>query len=257
MRDNTNGSTNLYDILSNDLFDHRSDALDYIQKSVKRNKLLVEAIQTGNKKLLDKVMQMPKIDNQNRYYYGNPIIKDNPLRTQKNDMIIRNTMCRIAGEMGGVCAIYLQLVSEKYALQIEQATSANYLEEVISPQMFSEYCDLVANYSIANYSFLIKEIVDYIGNHLHKELNVTKLSQTFHINSSHLARKFKKDTGLTISEYVNKLKVQAAKLLFQGGCVTVGEVSERLGYNSTSYFSKIFKKIVGESPAAYQKKQDN
>ncbi|WP_373742434.1 helix-turn-helix domain-containing protein, partial [Jeotgalibaca porci] len=87
-----------------------------------------------------------------------------------------------------------------------------------------------------------KEIVIFIGNHLREELNVSNLAATFHVNSSHLARKFKKETGYTISEYVNHQKIEAAKLLFQGGEVTVAEVSEKLGYNSNSYFSKIFKK---------------
>ncbi|WP_373750296.1 helix-turn-helix domain-containing protein [Jeotgalibaca porci] len=46
-------------------------------------------------------------------------------------------------------------------------------------------------------------------------------------------------------------------MLFQGGEVTVGEVSEKLGYNSNSYFSKIFKKITGKSPVVYLKSLHN
>jgi YesN/AraC family two-component response regulator len=166
-------------------------------------------------------------------------------------------LCRIAGELGGVAAIYLHLVFEKYAIQIEQATTTDYLEHVVTPNMFAEYCDLVANYSTLKYSPLIKEIVIFIGNHLREELNVSNLAATFHVNSSHLARKFKKETGYTISEYVNHQKIEAAKLLFQGGEVTVGEVSEKLGYNSNSYFSKIFKKITGKSPVVYLKSLHN
>lgn len=254
MAENYTSSTNLYDLLSEDGLDNQGNSLNFIEKSMERDKLLIQAIQSGNREMLDEVMNMPGLDQDKGYYYGNPILKWDPLRTRKNGMIIRNTLCRVAGELGGVAAIYLHLIFEKYAIQIEQATTADYLEHVISPNMFAEYCDLVANYSTVKYSPLIKEIVVYIGNHLREELNVSNLAATFHVNSSHLARKFKKETGYTISEYVNHQKIEAAKLLFQGGEVTVGEVAEKLGYNSNSYFSKIFKKITGKSPVAYLKK---
>lgn len=255
--ENFKSSTNLYDLLSEDGIDNQGNSINFIEKSMERDKLLIQAIQSGNRDMLEDVTKIAGLEQNKGYYYGNPILKGEPLRTRKNGMIIRNTLCRVAGELGGVAAIYLHLVFEKYAIQIEQATTTDYLEHVVTPNMFAEYCDLVANYSTLKYSPLIKEIVIFIGNHLREELNVSNLAATFHVNSSHLARKFKKETGYTISEYVNNQKIEAAKLLFQGGEVTVGEVSEKLGYNSNSYFSKIFKKITGKSPVVYLKSLHN
>ena len=250
LNEDDNG-TNLYRILSAVNVQKKGNSMEYIEKSMERDAMLIQAIQTGNKKLLDKAKNYVDSEITHPYYYANPIIHNDFLRTRKNGMIIRNTLCRIGAALGGVPAIYLHLVSEKYALQIEQAPTPEYLEYVVSPKMFDEFCDLVANFSTLHYSQLIKEVVAYIGNHISVEVNVTILSETFHVNASHLARKFKKETRYTISEYVNQQKVEAAKLLLQGKEMSVGEVAERLGYNSSSYFSKVFKKLTGTAPANY------
>lgn len=242
---------NLYMVLAQEGKTEDDVSFEYIEGSLQRDMKLIRAIQTGNKELLAEVEQIKGLEPSNTKYYANPIIENDPLRTRKNGMIIRNTLGRIAAAFGGVPAIYLHLVSEKYAIQIEQATSPEYLQNVVSPRMFNEYCELVANFSASKYSSLISEIVVYIGSHLREELSVSMLADHFHVNAAHLARKFKKETGYTISEYVNHQKVEAAKLLFQGGDASVSDVGARLGFNSSSYFSKTFKKVTGLSPAYY------
>lgn len=244
---NLNGVT-LYQILSEVNIEKTGNSMDYIERSLQRDLILIQAIQSGNKELLSKAIRFSGLEISENHYYSNPIIKEDPLRTRKNGMIIRNTLCRIGAALGGVPAIYLHLISEKYAIQIEQATTIEYLEYSLTPSMIEEFCDLVIHFSMADYSSLIKEIVSYIGNHISEELTVTILAEMFQVNSSHLARKFKKETGYTISEYVNKQKIEAAKLLLQGKEISIGDVAEHLGYNSSSYFTKVFKRIVGTAP---------
>lgn len=246
---------NIYMILTQEGTTQDASSLQDIERSLERDKLLIQAIQTGNKQLLQEAGNIKGLEVRQKHYYANPIIEHDPLRTRKNGMIIRNTLCRIAAASGGVPAIYLHLLSEKYALQIEEATSPEYLDDVLSPRMFDGYCDLVANFSASKYSNLIKEAVTYIGSHLTEEVSVSVLAERFHVNASHLARKFKKETGYTISDYVNSQKVQAAKLMFQRGELGVKEVAARLGYNSSSYFSTTFKKITGISPLHYLQQQ--
>lgn len=245
--------TNLYRILSEANIEEKGNSLDYIEKSLKRDLTLIQAIQFGNKEQLEAAATLIKNESRETNYYANPIIQGDSLRTRKNGMVIRNTLCRIGAAQGGVPAIYLHLVSEKYAIQIEQANTEVFLDNVVSPNMLNEFCDLVINFSMDKYSKLIKDIVNYIGNHISEELNVTNLSELFHVNKSHLARKFKKETGYTISEYVNLQKIEAAKLILQGKEISISEIAEKLGYNSSSYFSKTFKKMTGQSPLTFAK----
>lgn len=224
---------------------------DYIEQSWNRDKELIRAVQTGNKELLKKIGGRFPEEEETQHYFANPLISTDLLRTRKNGMIIRNTTCRLAAGLAGVPSLYLHLISEKYGVLIEQATSIDYLLSDLSPEMFDDYCDLVANFSAAQYSEIIKDITLYISNHLQEQITVSKLSEIFHINTSHLARKFKKETGYTVSDYVNRQKINAAKLFFSMGYLSAMDVANLLGYNSYFYFSNTFKKIAGESPAQF------
>lgn len=230
---------------------------EYIEKSWERDKLLIQAVQTGNKDLLKDIESFFPEEEKTQHYFANPVIETDILRTRKNGMVIRNTTCRISAGLGGVPPHYLHLISEKYGILIEQAPSVDFLLRKISPKMFEEYCDLVANFSVSKYSSTIKEIVLYISKHIEEQITVSRLAEIFHINTSHLSRKFKKETGYTVSEYVNRQKIDAAQLLFSMGHTVSIEVADILGYNSYSYFSNTFKKITGESPAKYIERMNN
>lgn len=223
-----------------------------IEYSFYREQKLMLAISTGNRELLQEIWNTDYPFKKS--FYGNPIILDDELRSRKNGMVIRNTLCRIAAGNGGVTPIHLHYISEKYAIKIEQATSIEYLNKQLTWEMFEEYCDLVLNFSTSNYSQTIKDIVAYIATHLNEEITLTSIADQFHINNAHLSRKFKKETGFTVSDYVNHQRVDLAKLLFQDKTKSVLEVSDQVGFNSSSYFSKTFKKITGESPVEYVKR---
>lgn len=231
------------DKLSQDLSENE------IEYSFQREQKLMLAISTANGELLKELWETDYPFKKS--FYGNPIIRGDELRSRKNGMVIRNTLCRIAAGQGGVTPVHLHYISEKYAIKIEQATSIDYLNKQLSKEMFEEYCNLVLNFSTSKYSQTIKDIVGYIATHISEEITLASISEQFHINNAHLSRKFKKETGFTVSDYVNHQRVDLAKLLFQDRSKSVLEVSEQVGFNSSSYFSKTFKKITDESPVEY------
>lgn len=176
---------------------------------------------------------------------------EDELRDRKNGMVIRNTFSRIAAREGGLPPVYLHMISETYALKIEQATSKEYLDEVLSNEMFKDYCEAVKQFSTLGYSEVTKKIVSYISNRPMDSLSLQEAANEFHINAAHLSRKFKKETGMNFTEYVNHQRVEYAKLLFHEGELSITEVSSLSGFSSSSYFSKVFKSITGESPTGY------
>lgn len=186
----------------------------------------------------------------------NPIVRrlpQNPLRDRKNGLVIRNTLYRLAARKGGLPPVYQHLISEKYALKIEHATSVDYLNNVLSMNMGDEYCQAVQHFSTLHYSDIIKQIVSYISNHLTEPIQLSEVAHYFHINAAHLSRKFKQETSFTFISYINHQKVEYAKLLFHEGNSSIIDVSSQSGFSSSSYFSKVFKKCTGISPKAYLK----
>lgn len=243
-----NESNDFLDLMLAD--DDLSDV--YIDKSWQRDLYVITAVETGNKQMIEKLEESFPTTGVNEHFYGNPVIEDDRLRERKNGLIMRNVLCRIGAGRGGVPPRYLHRMSEKYILLIERQTNAEVLIDTISPMMIDEYIDLVNQLSVSNYSNLIKSVVIYISGNIQEPLSLSNIAEKFYVNSSHLSREFKKETGDNITDYINKQKIDLAKLFLIQNNNSIMEVSELLSYNSSSYFSKLFKKITGMSPKEYK-----
>ncbi len=73
------------------------------------------------------------------------------------------------------------------------------------------------------------------------------------INASYLRAVFKKEIGVTVSDYLTQYRMQKARELLSGNTVRLADIAERVGYNDPGYFSKSFKKFYGYSPSEYEK----
>ena len=72
------------------------------------------------------------------------------------------------------------------------------------------------------------------------------------MNCSYLCTRFKNETGMTISTYVQKEKIKEAKRLLKGSKYTVAQISDALAFSFDSYFCAVFKKITGMTPESYR-----
>ena len=84
-------------------------------------------------------------------------------------------------------------------------------------------------------------------------LSLDEISQSFHIAKTTLTEQFKKQTGQTIMEYFDSLKVNRAKQYIREETSTFTQIASNLGYSSVHYFSKSFKRATGMSPSEYAK----
>ncbi len=94
----------------------------------------------------------------------------------------------------------------------------------------------------------IGSITEYIDSHYSSPITLTTLSETFHLTPSYIARLFKTDTGEKPSEYLNRVRISAASVFLTNTDMSITEISEKVGYSSVYYFSRIFKKIKGRTP---------
>ena len=85
---------------------------------------------------------------------------------------------------------------------------------------------------------------------------VEDLAEKFSISKNHLIREFKKSTGKTPAQYMIDNRIEKAKELLLFSNYNIIEISEFLGYQSYSYFSRIFKKHVGVSPADFRARKN-
>lgn len=96
------------------------------------------------------------------------------------------------------------------------------------------------------------ELLDYIHHHYPDKITGSDIEARFDCNFDHMNRTFNKITGYSITHYVNKVRVNQARELLQNTPLSVGEIAELVGFSDIYYFSKMFKKYVGLSPAYYK-----
>lgn len=101
---------------------------------------------------------------------------------------------------------------------------------------------------------LVKEIELYIKNNLSVDNSIYQICSRFAISQPYLSKLFKKYRDSTYNEYVNNLKIEAAKdLLQKKEEYLIGDISHMLGFSDQFYFSKVFKNVVGCTPKEYRK----
>lgn len=103
-----------------------------------------------------------------------------------------------------------------------------------------------------NINSSVKKAVDYITQHYKEDISLKQLADIVALSPSRFYAVFKKETGLTAIEYKNLICLRNAQKLLVATELTVEEISERLGFNSSTYFRRIFKRFTGKSPTEYR-----
>lgn len=94
-------------------------------------------------------------------------------------------------------------------------------------------------------------IFDYISNHYCDKISSAELSAKFGYSEAYFCRRFKSITGLTPVKYINILRLEKAKGLLINDKTKIAVISAKCGFNSVSYFSKLYKKHFGIAPKDY------
>jgi transcriptional regulator GlxA family with amidase domain len=100
----------------------------------------------------------------------------------------------------------------------------------------------------------IKKAQMFIEGNFHQKITVDELASMFSLSRRNLERRFKKATANTVVEYIQRVKIEAAKMSLESSRENVNEVMYKVGYTDTKAFRTTFKKITGVSPVQYRMK---
>lgn len=100
-------------------------------------------------------------------------------------------------------------------------------------------------------SSLVRQIVDYIEQHYEKPISLEEVAKVFSVSPFYVSKIIKNNLGKSFTDIVNECRIEKAKNLLKAH-VRIKEVVFCCGFQSQSYFSKMFKKLVGVSPKEYQ-----
>ena len=179
-----------------------------------------------------------------------------PIRNSKNYGIIMNTLLRKAAERGGVHPIYLDGISSDFAVRLERAEKVSEISSIMQ-EMFRSYCRLVRKHRLNGYSLTVQKIILTIDADLSANLTSSSLAKKHGISLGYLSSAFRRETGKTVSEYIAERRIEYAKYLLSSTRLQVQSVALHTGIMDVQYFSKIFKKHVGQTPSEYRNNLKN
>ncbi len=100
----------------------------------------------------------------------------------------------------------------------------------------------------------VKKAQEFIENNFQEKITIDQLASMLALGRRNMERRFKKATSNTVIEYIQRVKIEAAKKNLETGRKNINEVMYDVGYSDTKAFRTIFKRITGLSPVEYRSK---
>lgn len=103
-----------------------------------------------------------------------------------------------------------------------------------------------------NYSLPVRLACEYIDKNYQEDINLNKISNYVSLSKNYFCNIFKKETGMTIWDYLIRIRMEEAKKMLLETEQKTYEISERVGYDDPSYFGRLFKKYTGFTPIEFR-----
>ncbi|MBO9605541.1 MAG: response regulator [Paenibacillaceae bacterium] len=105
-------------------------------------------------------------------------------------------------------------------------------------------------------SRIMFDIAAYIERHYDEEIALQDIAARFFLSREYISRKFKQDIGVNLSDYIERIRMDKAKLLLLNRSLRIAQIAATVGYKDEKYFSKVFKKLEGKTPGEYRREHE-
>lgn len=220
-------------------------SLSVLEENYANEKRLMEAVSQG---------QLHKVNVIASTVFNNGTqqrLKDS-LRNRKNYLIILNTLLRKAAEYGGVHPLYIHRISSRYAAEIETIGSVK-TSLSLQEEMIRGYCMLVKKHSLNKYSYIVGKTITMIHFDIQANLSLRRIAEQLNVTPTYLSALFKKECGCTLTEYINKTRIEHAAHLLCNTNKQVQNIAGECGIQDTNYFVRLFRRYTGMTPTQYRK----
>ncbi|OMC79877.1 hypothetical protein BK125_06355 [Paenibacillus odorifer] len=182
--------------------------------------------------------------------------KRSQLRNKKNLAISCITLATRAAIDGGLYWEISYTLSDFHIQHIEELKDIPAVDHAVLTAL-CDFADHVKESRMAKLSRTVALCQNYIFNHLYEELSLDRLAEVAGLNRSYLSLLFKKETGITISDFIQLERIEEAKRLIEVPEISLSDIASRLHFNDQSYFTKVFKKYTGITPKQFRTNREN
>lgn len=177
--------------------------------------------------------------------------KRSQLRNIKNLAISGITLATRAAMDGGLHAELAYTLSDLHIQHIEELRDAR----AVDIALMDAFLDFTERVNFSKMNSTSKPIVackEYIFTHMYEDIPLQKLSELTRLNRNYLSHLFRKETGMTISQYIQNERVEEAKRLLELTDESLSTIASKLNFYDQTHFSKIFKKHANITPKQYR-----
>jgi len=123
-------------------------------------------------------------------------------------------------------------------------------------QIFAQHLSIVASQIVIQSDHAerpsIAKAREFIDAHHTDDLTLTEVANAVHMSTFYFCKQFKKETGLSFTDYLSRVRVEKAKEQLLRPHLRVSEVAYEVGFQSLTHFNRVFKKLNGQSPTCYR-----
>ena len=124
-------------------------------------------------------------------------------------------------------------------------------------EIFASHLELIANRLVLQGSVkeppLVRRAKAYIEKHSGEKLALSNVSRALNVSANYFCRIFKRMSGITFGEYLNRVRIERAKTVLLNKHLRVKEVAFKVGFQSVNNFNRAFRAVAGQSPTEYRR----
>ena len=134
------------------------------------------------------------------------------------------------------------------------AKAANVMEmRKVMEYALAEFGRLGKGAKSETHSIYVEQSREYVAKHIFKKLSLQEIAKEIGVHPAYLSGIFKKQTGMTLTDYIMQEKIQVSCNLLKYSNRSIAIIAEYMNLSPQSYFTRVFKKVTGETPAQYRR----
>lgn len=184
---------------------------------------------------------------------GLGILSDDKLRNAKYHFVITTASIARACINAGLSMEESYSLSDFYIQKADKLSSLSAITKLHDEMVLSYTDKMYRTKKDKAFSRPIAKCINYIYSNLHTKITLEALAEHVGLSTGYLSKLFKKETGCSLSSYIQLQKIETAKNMLLYSEYSSSEIAMILAFPSQSYFTEVFRKTVGVPPAKFRK----
>ncbi len=154
---------------------------------------------------------------------------------------------------GGADVNQIFTLNNNYIQEINKIDTNEKLSMWLS-SIINRFISYMFEFIEVKHSVTLHKIIGYIRSNYMNKISLDDIANSVFMSKSHISKIFNEEMNMSVSAYINKVRIEKSKFLLHDGTLSIGEIASFTGFDDQSYFTKQFKLETGVSPIQFRKK---